>query len=65
MKKLFITLILSVVVLTSLFSITDLEKMLLPEFKGDLSTVSYKIIEKDQDVMVVVIDGIAYLVKLK
>jgi hypothetical protein len=65
MKKLFLTAILSLVLLSSIFSITALEKLLLPEFKGDLSKVEYKIVEYSDDVMVIIVDGVAYILKLK
>jgi NAD kinase len=54
----------SVMLLTSIFSISLLEKMLLPVFKGDLSTVDYKVIDNSDSEMVIVIDGVTYIYKL-
>jgi len=65
MKKIAMTILVSLMLLGSLFSMTVLEKMLLPEFKGDISTVSYKLIESSDDVWVIEIDGVTYIYKLK
>jgi len=63
MKKLLLTLILSVMLLTSVFSLTIWEKLMLPEYMGDISKVDYKIIESSDDVWIVEIDGVTYIYK--
>lgn len=57
--------LLSVMLASSAFSISLVEKLLLPEFTGDLATVSYKIIESSDDLLIVEINGVTYIYKLK
>jgi len=62
MKKLVITVILSLILINVCFSLTWAEKLLLPEFHGDLATVEHRVIEYSDDVIVVEIDGVVYLI---
>lgn len=64
MKKLLAILILSVILISSSFSITILEKLLLPEYKGDLITGTYKVIENNGDVWIIEINGVTYIYKM-
>jgi hypothetical protein len=63
MKKILLVLVLSFALINACFSITWIEKLLLPEFHGDLSNVPHKVIEDSSDVIVVEIDGVLYIVK--
>lgn len=63
MKKIVITVILSLILINVCFSLTWLEKLLLPEFHGDLATVEHRVIEYSEDVIVVEVDGVVYLIK--
>lgn len=65
MKKFALIVLLSMMLFSSVFSMTLLEKLLLPEFKGDISTTTYKIIDKTEDIWVIEIDGVTYIYKLK
>lgn len=65
MKKIAMLALLSLMLISSVFSISELEKLLLPEFTGDISIVSYKVIESNDDVWIVEIDGVTYIYKLK
>lgn len=64
MKKTIIILIMSIMLLSSAFSLSLLEKMLLPEYKGDLSSVNYKLIESSDDVWIIEIDGVTYIYRI-
>lgn len=63
MKKLIVTLFLALMLFNVCFSFTALEKLLLPEFKGDLSSVDYKIVDSTDQDLVIEIDGVYYIVK--
>lgn len=63
MKKTIITIILSLILINVCFSLTEIEKLLLPEFHGDLTAVTYRVIEYSDDVIIVEIDGVVYLIK--
>jgi len=63
MKKIVITVILSLILINVCFSLTLMEKLLLPEFHGDLATVEHRVIEYSDDVIIVEIDGVVYLIK--
>ena len=65
MKKLTLVAALSIMLSSSVFAITALEKLFLPEFKEDLSTVSYKVVETTSDDVVINIDGKLYIIKNK
>jgi hypothetical protein len=63
MKKIVIALIMSLMLVNVCFSLTWAEKLLLPEFTGNLDTTPHKIVEESVDVTVIEIDGIVYIVK--
>ena len=65
MKKFAMLALLSMMLISSVFSMSVFEKSILPVFTGDISTVSYKIIESNDDVWIVEIDGVTYIYKLK
>jgi hypothetical protein len=65
MKKLFLILALSFTLVNACFSITWLEKLLLPEFTGDLSSTSIKVVETSDNTTVIEINGVYYIVKSK
>ena len=65
MKKMFLVTLMVASVLASAFGLSDLEKNLLPEFKGDLSTVSYKVVEDSGNRIVIEINGVLYVYKNK
>ncbi len=65
MKKLFLATVMSTMLLSSMFSISLLEKLLLPEFKGDISQVAYKVVDNNDDEMVIEVSGVTYIYKLK
>lgn len=63
MKKIVITLILSLILINVCFSLTLAEKLLLPEFHGDITTVPHRVIEYSDDLIIVEIDGVVYILK--
>lgn len=63
MKKIIIVLTLILMSVNVCFSITLAEKLLLPEFTGDLSTIPFKVIEETNDSTIVEINGIVYIIK--
>jgi len=65
MKKILMITLLSVMLASSAFSISLVEKLLLPEFTDDLATVSYKLVESSDDLLIVEINGVTYIYKLK
>lgn len=65
MKKLFLAAVMSSMLLTSVFAVTVLERLTLPKYTDDLSKVSYKLIESSDDVWVIEVNGVTYLVDIK
>jgi hypothetical protein len=65
MKKLVLIALLSIMLTSSVFCISALEKLLLPEFKGDITTVDYKVVENTPEDLIVIIDGVTYVYKIK
>ncbi len=63
MKKIAIALILSLILANVCFSLTTAEKLLLPEFTGNIDTVPHRVIESSDDVIIVEVNGIVYLIK--
>ena len=63
MKKIAIALILSLILTNVCFSLTTAEKLLLPEFTGNIDTVPHRVIESSDDVIIVEVNGIVYLIK--
>lgn len=67
MKKLIITASMSLMLLSSVFSLSfkDIEKIFLPEYKGDLKDVEYKVIADSETDLIIEIEGVTYIYKLK
>jgi len=65
MKKLTLIALLSIMLSSSAFCISALEKLFIPVFTGDLATVSYRVVESTNDDLIVIIDGVTYVYKLK
>lgn len=63
MKKTIVAIILSLVLTNVCFSLTWVEKLLLPEFHGDLATVEHRVIEYSEECIIVEIDGVVYVIK--
>jgi hypothetical protein len=63
MKKIVLTLVLFLAMINFCFSITWWEKLLLPEFKGDLTTVDYKVVDSSDQEYVIEINGVLYILK--
>ncbi len=63
MKRLILVAILTVSILSAVFGISDFEKSLLPEFKGDLNTVNYRVVENSGTDVVIEINGVLYVLK--
>jgi hypothetical protein len=64
MKKIVLMLILSLMLVNVCFSLTWVEKLLLPEFSGDLATTPHKVVEEAETVTIVEIDGVLYIIKV-
>jgi hypothetical protein len=65
MKKLVLAAMMSTMLLGSIFSMSILDTFLYQEFKDDLSKVSFKVIDKNDNAMLIIIDGVTYIYKIK
>jgi len=63
MKKLFLATLLSTMLMSSVFSITWLEKLIYPVYTGTLKEGQYKVIEKNEDLVLIEVDGELFIIK--
>jgi hypothetical protein len=65
MKKYFVVLAFLLTIFSACFSLNWTEKLLAPEFTGELSNPSIRVVEKSDDVTYIEVDGIIYYIKSK